>query len=158
MDFLYHGSAFKQDELKPGFHHTGKKTSWDQTESNVWLYATTLRDEAISLGFASAVEKQFDVKRYHTEGDTIHFDIRSGETLQRQDLNEIKVYLYTIQYDKRDGWVKVNNQFNGIDQEYKTTHVIKGNLFNREDIDIAQWLEDKKLTIASESMPIWARW
>lgn len=160
MDLLYHASAFKQDELKPGFQHSGNKVMWDQTESNIWLYATTLRDEAISMGFASAVEKKFDVTRYKTEGKSIHFGYAEGADLTMGKVLEVKVYLYTITYDPKDGWVKVNNKFNGMDQEYKTTQTIRKNILNREEINLKEWVKNKHITFAQEGypQPLFAKW
>jgi len=160
MDLLYHASAFKQDELKPGFQHSGNKVMWDQTESNIWLYATTLRDEAISMGFASAVEKKYDVIRYKTDGKKIHFGHAQGADLSIDKVLDVTVYLYTIQYDKKDGWEKVNNKFNGMDQEYKTTRMIKKNILKREEINLDEWVKDKHITFAQESLPLplFAKW
>lgn len=160
MDLLYHASAFKQDELKPGYQHSGNKVMWDQTESNIWLYATTLRDEAISMGFASAVEKKYDVIRYKTEGKTIHFGHAEGENLNMDKVMDVVVYLYTITYDKADGWRKVNNKFNGMDQEYKTMKTIRKNILNREEVNLKEWVKDKHITFAQEShaLPLFTNW
>lgn len=162
MELLYHASAYKQDELKPGFQHSGKEVKWDKTESNIWLYATTLREEAISMGFASAVEKKYDVTRYKTTGNDIHFEC-NGETLTLDKVAQVKVYLYTLRFDKRDGWVKVNNKYNGMDQEYKTQHLIRANLMSCEEINLREWMDTKHITFALEghkepARPNWAKW
>ena len=51
--------------------HTGVEVKWDKTESNKWLYATTMMGEAVALGFASVIEKKYRLDRYQFKGDTI---------------------------------------------------------------------------------------
>jgi hypothetical protein len=64
---LYHGSGFKHSELKPGIQHSGVKVEWDKTESNEYLYADEIKENAISMAFASAIEKKYELVRYQTK-------------------------------------------------------------------------------------------
>lgn len=158
MDLLYHASGYKQDELMPGFRRSGKKVQWDQTESNSYLYVSTDREEAISQAFASMLEKNFDVVRYKTHRDKIKVTTKRSSAPKPDEIHAIKIYLYTIRYDDKDGWFKVNNQHNGLDTEYKTDLQIDKNIITREEIDLKDWLKDKNLSFALESMPAYVGW
>lgn len=155
MDILYHASGYKQDELMPGYRRSGKLTQWDKTESNVYLYTTTDREEAISQAFASMLEKNFDVVHYGTKDTTIRAKMRRRSLPTKAELAAIPIYLYTIKYDEKDGWRKVNNKHNGLDTEYKTDQQIDANIIKRETIDTAKWLEDKNLIFSLEDYPAW---
>jgi hypothetical protein len=158
MDFLYHASGYKQEELMPGFKRSGKHVKWDVTESNDWLYATIDRAEAISMAFAAGVEKKAKVARYKTAGKNIDVTLRSGHAPSHGDLHEIEIYLYTIHYDPKDGWIPVNNNHNGLIGEYKTRQTIEKNIESRVQIDVADFLKNKQLNFSMESMPAWANW
>jgi len=95
MRHLYHGSGYQQDELKPGIHYTGKKVEWDKTESNEWLYATTSMEEAIAQGFASSVEKHYNLVRFMSQGRdlTLVFD---GAVPTQAQLAALPLFLYKI--------------------------------------------------------------
>jgi hypothetical protein len=158
MDILYHASGYRQEELMPGFRRSGKKVQWDKTESNAYLYATTDREEAISQAFASMMEKTFDVVRYQTGNDKIKATVRGKKMPTLAEIHEIRIYLYTIEYDPKDGWIKVNNKFNKLDTEYKTDHQIDTNIIKRDEIDLKEWLKTKQLSFALEAMPVCLDW
>jgi hypothetical protein len=111
--FLYHGSRFKQPELMPGFLRSGKLVRWDNTESNKFLYATTEKSLAIELGFASSIEKQFKIDRFEVEHGKMH--IQTADYMTIKDLEKVPVFIYTIEYEREDGWMKNRNDHNGID-------------------------------------------
>lgn len=136
--FLYHGSRYKQPELMPGFNRSGKVVKWDETESNAFLYATSVKDTAIELGFASSVEKLLDVTKFRTEGKELI--IETDTTVTFEKLCEIPVYLYKIRFEPKDGWKKNNNQNNGITTEFKTTQTIHA-IEYCELVDIREWLK-----------------
>lgn len=145
MKYLYHGSKFKQDSLKPGIHYTGNITRWDETESNEYLYATPDREEAIRQGIASTIEKMFDIDRF--ELNKKHMLLKySPDAKKLPSLDAIMgltIYLYTIHYRKEDGWMVVNNKVNGLgDREYKTAHSLSHQIFTREEIHAKDWLKD----------------
>lgn len=153
MDVLYHGSGFKHDELKPGIMHSGKLVKWDKTESNEWLYATTVKEEAIRLGFASSVEKKYPLDRFNWDGKTLLMTF-SGHKPTVTQLSDLDLFLYTIHWDK-DIWKKVNNQHNNIDTEYKTKSIIRPNAIElREQIDIALWLSQITLNLRFNSVAL----
>lgn len=145
--YLYHGSGYKQDELMPGFKRSGKLVQWDVTESNEWLYAAVHKEEAIAMGFASTLEKLFQIKRYKTQGREILVEIESGRIPTQADLNAVQVYLYTIQKDDKSQWVLVNNAYNDLKEEYKTKATLTDCLVKVEAIDMAKWLAGKKITV-----------
>lgn len=143
---LYHGSGFKQDELKPGFSHSGNVVAWDKYENNTYLYATSDKESAKLLGFSSALEKKF--KLYHT---TIDEDKRTIELVfddcppSKEEILNIDVYLYSLKYDPTV-WIKNNNPFNKICSEYKTKATIK-DIIEREHLDIPEVLKDFTINI-----------
>lgn len=144
---LYHGSGFKQDELMPGFKRSGKLVQWDVTESNEWLYAAVNKEEAISMGFASILEKTFTVKRFKTEGRCILIEIESGRIPTLAELKALQVYLYTIQKDDKSGWVRVNNLYNDLKDEYKTKETLTDCIECCEAIDMTRYLGQKQITV-----------
>lgn len=149
MKKLYHGSGFIADELMPGFKHTGKLVKWDGTESNEWLYAAATREEAISQGFASTLEKHYNVGRFKSEGNKIYIEIENGKVPTEKEMKALDVYLYTIAFS--DAWQLVNNLTNGIKDEYKTKETIKDDILEREKLDIAKWFSGKDVKVVSRT-------
>lgn len=149
MPHLYHGSGYRQPELKPGIAYTGIKVEWDTTESNEWLYATTLLEEAIAQGFASVVEKHYKLNRFKSAGNDIMLCFE-GKVPSKQELEKLQVYLYKIDWD-RALWVKVDNLYNGILNEYKTKETISASMIDScTEVDLKAWLARKKLTVTSD--------
>ena len=140
---LYHSSGFKANDLRPGIAYTGKKVEWDHGESNEWLYATTDRSAAIDLGIASALEKKFRLDRYQT--DAYEIVITSPDRIHLDDLKELKVYLYTIDFSGADGWVKNDNAHNHLDTEWKTKKTVSYS--EVEQVDVEEWMRGKKINI-----------
>lgn len=150
MKFLYHGSGYKQTELKPGIHHTGEVQRWDKTESNEWLYATSLMEEAIAQGLASVIEKCWKLSRFQSSDRliTIYVD---GPAPTREDIIKLSVYLYVIQWDETV-WSKVDNVHNGMESEYKTKKMVGPNSIQScEPVNLSKWLQGKTLTIKQNS-------
>lgn len=155
---LYHGSGYLHNELKPGYMHTGQEVFWDETESNRYLYATIDREEAIELGFASAVEKAFLLNRFQSDGNKYTFTFEDKVTPKLSDLEKLVLYIYDIKYADDSGWKHVNNQTNGIDTEYKTDKVIESALIIKtEKVNLKDWLSDKEIIIKS-SKPKYTKW
>lgn len=147
---LYHGSLYKQNELMPGFKRSGKLVQWDGVENNTYLYATSNKAEAISLGFGSALEKTLDSRRYATYDNNIvvYFN---RELPTREDLVKLVVYLYTIRFKATDGWVKNNNPLNNIDTEWVTQSTVR-NLDRCEQVDLEAWLKTKNVVLTTRSV------
>jgi hypothetical protein len=141
---LFHGSRFKQNELQPGFNHTRKIVQWDKTESNVFLYATSVRETAIELGFASSLEKIFEIDLFRVQGKEIL--IECNAELSMRDLATVPVYLYQLKCKEEDGWVKNDNETNGITTEYKTQRRIT-EIDLCEKVNIAEWLKQYKVSV-----------
>lgn len=147
MHILYHGSGYHQEELKPGIHYTGVKVEWDKTESNEWLYASSVMEEAIAQGFCSVVEKTFQLCRFQSHGSELVF-IFDGKLPSLEDLSKLDVFLYNIRNLPEHKWVKVNNLHNGMDNEFKTTSIIEKHAIIKSDqIDLKKWLSRKKVSI-----------
>lgn len=144
---LYHGSGFDQDELMPGFLRSGKLTQWDETESNEWLYTTTSKEEAISMAFASMIEKTYDSTQYETQGNRIRIRFPMEVTPSETELKKLQLFLYKIRLDEADGWVKNANEHNQIKTEWKTKSIIDKNIVGKEQIDLVKWLSTKKLVL-----------
>ncbi|MNH65402.1 hypothetical protein D3C73_174110 [compost metagenome] len=155
MSHLYHGSGYKQPELKPGIMHSGELQRWDKTESNEFLYATTLMEEAIAQGLASVIEKHWNLSRYQSSGDTITI-IVDGPLPSLKELQALTVYLYKIHWEK-SVWVLVDNLHNGMSNEYKTKQVIGGKMIEScEPVDLSNWLKHKKIEIKGKTAAM--RW
>lgn len=148
MTILYHGSAYKQDELMPGFKRSGEKVQWDMTESNEWLYASLRRDDAISMGFASAIEKAYEMDRYSHDKNNIIIQFRT-EIPDEKDLRRFIIYLYEIEMEIRDGWVLNKNKFNGMEGEYRTKHTVTA-IKDCNVVDLTEWLSDKQLILTTQ--------
>lgn len=158
--YLYHGSKYKHRELKPAFMWTGEEKNWDQTESNRFLYATKARDAAIDMGFASALEQSFVLKRIQTRGNNIVITIESGPMPTREDLKKIVVYVYKIKKVDADGWQEVNNRFNNMPEEYKSERVIpESSIELVEEIKMEDWLKGRNVTVKNGvGKPAWSGW
>lgn len=144
---LYHGSGFDQTELMPGFLRSGKLVQWDETESNEWLYTTTDRDEAISQAFASMIEKTYESKSYHRDGNRITIELAKCVKPSLAELKKIQLFLYTIRLEPEDQWQKNNNEHNQIKTEWKTQAIIDRNIIHKEQVDLAGWLANKQLDL-----------
>ena len=137
---LYHGSAYHQTELMPGFNRTGRLVEWDKTENNKFLYATTDEYSAIELGFASSIEKKFTLNRFKSAAKALLIET-PDKSLTVAELNKLDVFLYTITVNEEDGWVKNSNRHNGILTEFKTGRTITS-IDNCKKIDVKTWLSD----------------
>lgn len=142
---LYHGSLYEQSELMPGFKHTGKVVYWDGgIESNKWLYATSVKDEAIRLGLGSALEKTFETDRFSYVDDL--FFIWNDKPFNKQQIYNLKIYLYTIPFNP-EVWVKNDNPYNQIDTEWVTQQTVVPSA--RQQIALEQYLRGKTFIITN---------
>lgn len=146
---LYHGSMYEQNELMPGFRRSGELTSWDGTESNLYLYVSSNMNEAILLGIASAAEKVFKTTASHISEADRRFEITvDGDKLPTvEDVYGLKVFVYTLAYRDEDKWVKNNNSQNNITTEYKTQETIKSAIISRQVVNVRSVLKDFKVII-----------
>lgn len=146
--YLYHSSAYKQDQLKPGFQHSGVLVKWDKTEDNTWLYAADKKDEAIMLGISSAIEKKWDLSRYKYDAKTRRLDIEvCDQTITKADIEKLSVYIYTLRPESSDGWVENFNPVNGLKGEYKTQGKIDKNILRCEHVDVQAALRGYSINI-----------
>lgn len=120
---LYHGSGFRQDELMPGFRRTGKKTSWDGTESNEYLYTSVDAQDAREQAVAGLLEQHFGIDRFQVRGKQVIVTY-SGKKPDDFKLRQMSIWLYTIEFRDSDGWIKNDNLSNGLVGEYKTPNAI----------------------------------
>lgn len=154
---LYHGSAYRQDELMPGFQRSHEEVRWDQGESNRFLYATTEKEVAIALGFGSALEKRFPIDRFVVADDNISVYIDAKELpLLKASVVHLAVYLYTISPVPSQRWIKNTNLSNGLTTEYKTAQTITA-LETVQCVDLPQWLSKRSFHVIA-SRPNWERW
>lgn len=147
MTVLYHGSHYSQNELMPGYKRSGKLVEWDKTESNKWLYATTVQEEAIILGFASAVEKHFDLHHFRVINKGYLEFIFNERPPHVDEMCRLELYLYTIHKATSDGWVKVNNTVNGMDTEWKTDKTLQMNIISKDKVDLFSWRRGKEIRV-----------
>lgn len=147
---LYHGSGYLHKELKPGYLHSGVEVRWDETESNRFLYATTIKNSAIELGFASAVEKAYSLERFQSDDDKFILTFEDNHPPKLSDLMRLNLFVYEIKFNIRSGWQKVNNKTNNMDEEYKTSKIITAaDIATIEKVDLDKWLENKQIAIVS---------
>lgn len=144
---LFHGSAYKQDELKPGFQHSGKLINWDKYESNAFLYATIHENDAKFLGVSSAWEKKFDLKDTYINHGSKTIGLLFFKNPPTFDaLMDIQVYLYTLPFSSN--WRETHNPFNGIVGEYRTSEMIK-DILNCEQVNVRELLKDYSISCSS---------
>lgn len=129
--------------LKPGFFHTHELVRWDGTESNRYLYATTNHEVAIDQAVASLLEKRFKATRFRTNGNAIDVWIEN-KGKEDPDLSGFSVWLYSIFTTPSQGWEKVNNAQNNLDDEWKTREFI--GFHRKEHRSLEAWLESRKVT------------
>lgn len=145
---LFHGSGYWAKELKPGFERSGELVRWDETEDNTFLYATTDREKAIVLGFASALEKKYGLDRFQHMGDKLILDVPRqphGYTVGLEQLYHLELWLYELTPHTRDGWQLNKNEHNGMrNTEYKTKNTIR-NIRSTTPVDVRQWLSNYKV-------------
>lgn len=155
MTTLYHASIYRNDELKPGIHYTGKKIEWDETESNEWLYASKDRLEALGNALAAYLEKNHEVDRVSFDDST--FVVHSDRDITEDQVRKAKIFLYTV---KTGNWTPVKNKVNGSTTEYKTKDTIVVDA-PEEILDPLQGRElvilKKPLTRAQESIGSFVR-
>lgn len=147
-DQLYHGSAYKQTELKPGYQHSKKIVNWDKYESNIYLYATSDLKAAELLGISSAWEKKYDLASTHFDavGKSINL-VFNGEPPSIEELKGIVGYLYTIKYVP-GVWIRNHNPYNNIDNEYKTQKTVT-DIISVDEINVQEVLKDFAITVRS---------
>lgn len=146
--YLYHGSAYRQKELMPGFKRSGELVRWDGSEDNTWLYATSEKEAAVMLGISSAIEKQFKLDRYQCDEKAKKMVIEVSEPLTIADIHKLHVVLYTIKASVDDGWMANHNPANGIDSEFKTQRDIETNIVRCEDVRVADVLRGWRIQIS----------
>lgn len=156
---LYHGSAYLHTELKPGFLHSGIEVQWDVNESNRFLYATTDKNTAIELGFASSIEKAFNLHAFQSKDNDIKIVLDEVKSLPRlEDLFHLPVYLYTLRPRSLDHWVPNHNAHNGLTTEWKTQATIR-TFLSREQVDVKAWCVEQRKTLHIQShAPSFTRW
>lgn len=146
--YLFHSSAYKQDELKPGFKHSGELVRWDGVEDNTWLYSCDKKQDAMMLGISSAIEKKWNLQRYKYDAKAHRLDIEVvDEDVSKSDIEKLNVYIYTLRPDAEDGWVENFNPVNGMNGEYKTQGTITENVLRCEPVDIIGTLRGYTINI-----------
>lgn len=147
---LYHGSLYKQNELKPGIKHTGELVVWDGKESNQNLYATTDAREAAMLGIGSGAEKTFDSDRFvELNGDIWLF---TKTPIDIDKFLDMVIYRYTIPVRPGDGWVKNSNPYNNIDTEWITQRTIRG--VKCEQLNIREVMKGNTVTATTAPVDV----
>lgn len=142
---LYHGSLYKQNELKPGIYHTGELTVWDGVESNQNLYATTDARSAALLGIGSAAEKTFNTDRFIELNGDIYLYTKNPIDLDK--FLGMVIYRYSIIFRPQDGWTKNNNPYNNIKTEWITQKTIRN--VTCKQLDIRAIMRGHKVTVTT---------
>lgn len=146
---LYHGSHYHTVPLKPAYLHTKRIVRFDKVESNKFLFATIDKNDAILLGIASSVEKEYGLRKFHIEqhDEAIKITFETKHPLTLKDLKDLEVYVYTIPLLEEDHWVQTNNPFNKYGEyEYKTDNVIE-HIQLIEKVDILPYLKARDIEI-----------
>lgn len=134
----------------PGFKRSGKLVHWDGVESNQYLYVTSEKPEAISLGFGSALEKTLNSRRYATFDDNIVVYF-TKELPEVDKIYDLIFYVYTIASKEEHEWIKNSNPFNNIDTEWITKNTVRS-ITRCEKIDVKKWLEDKQVYLTTSAV------
>jgi hypothetical protein len=153
-DKIYHGSMFDVTELKPAFQITKTLVRWDHTESNKFLYATKCKDEAIDQGFFSMMSLTDEVDEIHSDGKNIVVISKNPNKLIK--LGNKPIYVYELELSS--DWTKVNNQHNGLGEEYKTKKTIS-DILSKEKIEFSTWIKNKHVSFEPrKSSPKFLDW
>lgn len=167
MNNLYHGSAFKHSELKSGFAHTGELMNWDETESNKFLYASTVESDALDQAFASEVERRYQTLKFvSTEDGHVTVYLKDEKLPPRSEIESIVAYVYVIKYLVADGWTKNNNEHNNLATEWKTPSTVPASSIKKiKEVRVGEMLLKKKLLkfitpnkLTLETLPGWSGW
>ena len=169
---LFHGSRFRQTELMPGFQRSGEMVRWDQTESNLWLYATTNQDEAVRQGLFAIFANAFDVKRCSSAPGQLVIELYPHQEAEKTALyaqlaafgmaawlRQQALFLYQLHAEEGGVWEKNDNAHNQLDNEWKTQATVKP--VSVDVIDIEAWLAKRNLKIelvCPKQKPVWLTW
>jgi hypothetical protein len=149
---LFHASGYLSSTVvMPGFLHTHELVEWDITENNRWLYAGVDQNAVTTIGIGSALEKKWNLHRFHYEGDQllIQFD-KSPAIPYLYDLYDLDLWLYRLRPKVAQGWVPVENTHNRMEGEWKTQARIP--ISSVVKIDVEQWLQANFSSIELESV------
>lgn len=125
MKYLFHSSAYLHEELRPGFYYTQQEKRWDKFETNHFLYASSVKEDAVDQGFASAMEQRCQIDQYRSTSDgEILIRLNNLYPVSVSEIETIDIYLYRIRFMSQDGWMKNNNPNNNLSTEWKTNHVV----------------------------------
>lgn len=120
---LYHASGYWQLMLRPGFHYTGEEVFWDETESNKFLYAGEDKDFVTDMGFASVIEKSYNLESFHSDKNKIEIRLRANSApLTVSKIKLLSIYLYEMRFKKSDKWVPVETH--NTEKEWKTKNTV----------------------------------
>lgn len=144
---LYHGSGYLHEELMPGFLRSGVLEQWDKTESNQYLYASTSKEVATDMGFASTIDKHYDLQRYRSDGRSLTVVLRDKTLPTMDDLAALPLFVYQISHSVKDGWVKNANTHNHLVNEYKTDQIVPAERVKVLAFSLSQWLKSKRVAI-----------
>ena len=158
---LFHGSRFRQTELMPGFQRSGEMVRWDQTESNLWLYATSNQDEAVRQGLFAIFANAFDVKRCTSAAGQLVIELYPQLATFGMEawLRQQSLFLYQLHAEDGGVWVKNDNAHNKLVTEWKTQATVKPE--SVDVIDIEAWLAKRNLKIelvCPKQKPVWLTW
>lgn len=151
---LYHGSAYRAEELKPGFYHQGCLRTWGQhgsrnkggLESNHYLYATSdLRaatDYALYNALTCAPWKLLEL--YQGERSLV---LRFDERVTIEQLTSLQAWVYTLEPQASQCWIR-NQELPEPEllQEFRTRRVIKPSQV--QAIDVRAWLRSRHAVIS----------
>lgn len=143
--YLYHGSSVNDYVLMPGIKKTKELTVWENGLTNEYLYAGEEKEFAIDMAFASLLEKKYLINKFQTnENDIlIELDIKSP-ILTKIKLSVLKVFIYTINTQPTDKWLKINKDEGS--NEWRTKNTIN-HWIKKEMIYGYRWLKNKNITI-----------
>lgn len=118
---LLHASLYQNPFLMPGINYTNKKITWDDTESNEWLYAGVNERDVLLQGYSAYLEKKYNAVSVKMRPSKVIITLESPVEI----IIPPTIYLYIIHPGKDDGWRPVGNKINKDFDEYKTNKKIK---------------------------------
>ena len=102
---------------------------------------------AITLGWASAIEKRYGLDHFQAIGNSILIDIPKDvrPKPKKEELLELEVWLYQIIPGPKEEWELNKNPHNNLKTEYRTQRTITPK--SLEKINLKEWIGQRVVMI-----------
>jgi hypothetical protein len=144
---IWHGSAYRQDQLRPGILHHGnprfwntpKQKRWGWGESNYYLYASTRMEVAEHYAATRALENSPWKLRHAFQGD-LGLVLEFTKPVEIAQLGALEAYVYGLDPQMPHCWSRnqhLGKQFDPT--EYRTRRAVP--YTQMYQLDLEDWLE-----------------